>query len=101
MLEGVEPKPEAECNDRRAAGWRVVVSAWLLVALFVIPCAGAQALASHHAAAPRHVEFAGAVIPRHDPASAGVGVPCASRLEECGKSVEALTPEIPYGTPLW
>ena len=101
MLEGVEPKPEAECNDRRAAGWRVVVSAWLLVALFVILCAGAQALASHHAAAPRHVEFAGAVIPRHDPASAGVGVPCASRLEECGKSAEALTPEIPCGTPLW
>ncbi|HMD65068.1 MAG TPA: hypothetical protein VKG22_00270 [Stellaceae bacterium] len=101
MLEGLEPQPEPECNDRRAAGWRVIISAWVLVALFVILCAGAQALASHHAAAPRHTQFAGAVIPRHDPASAGVGVPCASLLEECGKSAAALTQEIPYGYPLW
>ena len=101
MLEGVEPKPEAECNDRLAAGWRVIVSAWVLVAVFLVLCAGAQALVSHHAAAPRHPALAGAVIPRHDPASAGVGVPCASRLEDCGKSAEALAPEIPYGTAVW
>jgi hypothetical protein len=101
MLDGVEPKPKPEFNDRLAAGWRVIVSAWVIVAVFVILCAGAQALAAHHAAAPRGAELAGAVIPRHDPASAGVGVPCSSRLEECGKSAAALTQEIPYGYPLW
>ena len=101
MLDGVEPKPKPEFNDRLAAGWRVIVSAWVIVAVFVILCAGAQALASHHAAAPHHRELAGAVIPRHDTASAGVGVPSASVLEECGKSAAALTQEIPYGYPLW
>ena len=101
MLESVDPKPESECNDRLAAGWRVIIPAWVLVAVFVILCAGAQALASHHAATSRHTELAGTVIPRHDPASAGVGVPCSSRLEECGKSAAALTQEIPYGYPLW
>jgi len=101
MLEGLEPKPEPECNDRLAAGWPVIVSAWVLVAVFVILCAGAQALASHHAATSRPTQFAGAVIPRHDPATAEVGVPCASLLEECGKSAAALTQEIPYGYPLW
>ena len=101
MLDGVEPKPKPEFNDRLAAGWRVIVSAWALVALFVILCSGAQALASHHAATPRHTVLAGAVIPRHDPASAGVGVPCAALLEKCGKSAAALTQEIPYGYPLW
>jgi len=101
MLGSVDLKPESECNDRLAAEWCVIVSAWVLVAVFVILCAGTQALASHHAAAPRHRELFGAVIPRHDTASAGVGVPCASLLEECGKSAAALTQEIPYGYPLW
>jgi hypothetical protein len=101
MLDGLEPKPAPECTDRAAAGWRVIVSAWALVALFVILCSGAQALASHHGATPRHTVLAGAVIPRHDPASAGVGVPCAALLDECGKSAAALTQEIPYGYPLW
>ena len=101
MLESVDPKPESECNDRLAAGWRVIVSAWVIVAVFVILCAGAQALASHHAAAPHHTKLVGAVIPRHDTASAGVGVPCAALLEECGKSAAALTQGIPYGYPLW
>ena len=41
MLDGVEPKPKPEFNDRLAAGWRVIVSAWVIVAVFVILCAGA------------------------------------------------------------
>jgi len=101
MLEGIEPKPESERHDRLAAGWGVIVSAWVLVALFVILLAGAQALASYHAAAPRHPELAGAVIPRHDPASAGIGVPCASLFDECAKSAATLGPELPYGAALW
>lgn len=101
MTEGSKRKPERECNDRHLGGWRVVVSAWALVLLFVLFFAGAEALASHDTGAPRHAKLAGAIIPRHDPASAGVGVPCASLLAECGKSATALGPEMPYGYPLW
>jgi hypothetical protein len=101
MAEDSKRNPDPECNDRHFGGWRVVVSAWALVVLFVLFFAGAEALASHHAGAPSHAKLAGAVIPRHDPASAGVGVPCASLLTECGKSAAALGPEMPYGCPLW
>ena len=101
MLESVDLKPESECNDRLAAEWCVIVSAWVLVAVFVILCAGTQALASHHAAAPHHRELAGAVIPRHDTASAGVGVRVLRFSRSAGKSAAALTQEIPYGYPLW
>ena len=101
MAEDSKRKPEPECNDRHFGGWRVVVSAWALVVLFVLFFAGAEALASHHAGASGHAKLAGAVIPWHDPASAGVGVPCASLLAECGKSAAALGPEMLYGYPLW
>jgi hypothetical protein len=100
MLERVEPKPELEC-DPQSSGWRGVVSAWALVILLVMFLAGTQALASRHAEIRHHTELAGAVIPRHDPASTGVGVPCAAPLAECGKSAAALASEIPYGYPLW
>ena len=101
MAEDSKRKPAPECIDRHFGGWRVVVSAWALVVLVVLCFAGAEALASHHAGAPGHAKLAGAVIPRHDPASAGVGAPCASLLAECGKSAAALGPEMPYGYPLW
>jgi hypothetical protein len=100
MREGVEPKTEPVC-DRHSAGWRGVVSAWALVLLFVILFAGTQALASRHIAAPSQAKLAGAVIPRHDPASAGVGVPCAAPLDECGKFATALMPEMSYLYQLW
>jgi hypothetical protein len=79
----------------------VVASAWALVFLLVVLFAGAEALASHHAAAPGHTELAGVVIPRHDPASAVVGIPCAVPLEECGRSAAALVPGLHYAYPLW
>ena len=101
MAEDSKRKPEPECNDRHFGGWQVVVSAWALVVLFVLFFAGAEALASHRAGAPRHAKLAGAVIPRHDPASAGVGVPCAAPLESCGKFATALVPGLPYPYPLW
>ena len=100
MLERVEPKPEAVC-DPQSGGWRGVVSAWALVILLVMLLGGTQAVASHRAAAPRHAKLAGAVIPRHDPASNGVGVPCAAPLEQCGKFATALVPGLPYPYPLW
>jgi hypothetical protein len=71
MLESVERERGSERNDRLPANWRVVASAWVLVALLGMLSAGAQALASLHAASPRHTALAGAVIPRHDPACAG------------------------------
>ena len=100
MLEGVEPKPEPG-YDRHSGGWRGVVSAWALVLLLGMLFAGMQALACPHAAAPSRAKLAGAVIPRHDPASAGVGIPCAAPLEECGKVATALVPDLPYPYPVW
>ena len=100
MLEGVEPKLEP-VYDRHAAGWRGVVSAWALVLLLVVLLAGTQALASRRNTAPSQATLAGAVIPRHDPASVGVGVPCAAPLDECGKFAAALIPEMSNPYPLW
>jgi len=100
MFEGVDPKPEA-VGDQHSGGWRGVVSAWALVVLLVVLLAGTQAVASHRTLTSSHVTLAGAVIPRHDPASAGVGVPCAGPLEECGKAATALVPGLPYPYPLW
>jgi hypothetical protein len=97
MLEGIGLKLEPE----RSGGWRVVASAWALVLLLVVMFAGAEALASHRTAAPGHGRLAGAVIPRHDPASAVVGIPCAAPLEKCGRSAIALVPGLPYPYPLW
>jgi hypothetical protein len=100
MFEDDKPNPEAVCN-RQSGGWRSVVSAWALVILLVVILAGTRAMAAHHAAGPGHAKLAGAVIPRHDPASAGVGVPCAALLEQCGKSATALAAGQPYPYPLW
>jgi hypothetical protein len=88
-------------SDRLSASWRVVVSAWLVVILLVLLSAGTEALASHHSNAPPHAKIAGAIIPRHDPASAEVGIPCASLLAECGKSAAGLGSAIAYGYTLW
>ena len=100
MLEGVEPKPEP-VGDRHSAGWRGVASAWALVLLLVILFAGTQALASRRITTASQATLAGAVIPRHDAASAGVGVPCAALLDECGKFATALMPELSYAYQLW
>jgi hypothetical protein len=100
MLEGVKPKPEAAC-DPQSGGWRGVASAWALVLLLGMILAVTQAIAAHHAAGSGHERLAGAVIPRHDPASTGVGIPCAAPLEQCGKSATALVAGQPYPYPLW
>jgi hypothetical protein len=99
MLEGVVTKPEP--HERSSSGWRGVVSAWAVVLLLAMLFAGAQALACHRAPARSQAKLVGAVIPRHDPASAGVGVPCAAPLEACGKVATALVPDLPYPYPLW
>jgi hypothetical protein len=101
MLEWVDPKREWRCDDRLCGGWRAVAAAWVLGAFFLLFFAGAQALASHHSVAPRQVKLAGAIVPQHDSARAGVGIPCASLLEECAKSAAMLGPQIAYGYSLW
>jgi hypothetical protein len=100
MLEDLAAKSEPQ-GDRFPANWRVVVSAWVMVLLVVLVFAGTQALASHRHSAPPRAHLAGAVIPRHDPASAEVGVPCASPLAECGRSAAALEPAMSYAYPTW
>ena len=70
-MENIEQIREPERKEQVFPSWRVVVSAWALVALFVILFAGVEALASRYAASPRHAKLVGAVIPRHDPACAG------------------------------
>ena len=100
MLQSTDPTHEPE-NNRHSSGWRGVVSAWAVVLLLAMLFVGAQAVASHRAAAPSRAKHAGAVIPRHDPASAGVGIPCATPLEACGKSATALVPGVPYPYPVW
>jgi hypothetical protein len=100
MLQGTDPKLEPEYN-LPSSGWRAVVSAWAFVLLLAILFVGAEALHSPPAAGSGHAKLTGAVIPRHDPASAGVGIPCAAPLEECGKSATALVPGVPYPYPVW
>ena len=78
-----------------------MAAAWVLGAFFLLFFAGAEALASHHSVAPRQVKLAGAIVPQHDSARAGVGIPCASLLEECAKSAAMLGPQISYGYSLW
>jgi hypothetical protein len=99
-MRNVEPTPEA-VGDPQSGGWRGVVAAWAFVVLLVVLLAGTQAVASHRAVTPSHTKLTGAVIPRHDPASAGVGVPCAGPLGECGRFATALVPGLPYPYPLW
>jgi hypothetical protein len=100
MLEGIEPKLEP-VSDRNLPGWRGVVSAWALLLLLVMLFAGTQALASRHNSSPSRATLAGATIPRHDPASVGVGVPCAAPLDQCGRVAPALIPDMPYPYPIW
>jgi hypothetical protein len=100
MLEGVEPKPEP-LFVRYPGGWRGVASAWALALLLVVVFAGVQALACQRTVLPPSPRLAGAVIPRHDPASAGVGIPCAAPLEQCGRFATSLVPDTPYPYPIW
>jgi hypothetical protein len=101
MLEGLESRAGPEYDDRHSGGWHAVLSAWAFVVLLVMLFAGTQALACYHAATPRHAKLAGAVIPRHNSASAGVGIPCSAPLDECGKAAVALVPGTPYPYPVW
>jgi hypothetical protein len=62
---------QIEETERFAGGWRGAASAWMVVVIFVVLFATAEALAALHGASPHRDSLAGAVIPRHDPGFPG------------------------------
>jgi hypothetical protein len=72
MVDSINPEPRLGCTDRLPGSWRAVVAAWALVALLMVSFAGAEAFAARRTTPPHHASFAGAVIPRHDPACAEI-----------------------------
>jgi hypothetical protein len=93
-MDTIGHRGEAQRNGRELAPWRIVASAWALVALFAILFVGFEALAARCEPWPRHANLAGAVIPRHDPACAGVP------SGECGLG-SSRERAAPYGSTLW
>jgi hypothetical protein len=75
-------------NGGELRPWRIVASAWGLAALLVVTSLGFETVASRCPSAPRQARLAGAVIPRHDPACAGIPTgECAlgSSLEQAAR----------------
>lgn len=72
--------------ERSRAGWRIIVSAWLVAIVLVVLFTGMGALASRHNAAPHQEALTGAVIPRHDPGVVGPDEMAASDWEERAKA---------------
>jgi hypothetical protein len=73
---------EPEGADRQFVNWRIVVSAWVLVLVFVMLLAAVDALACRRVVSHANTHFAGAVIPQHDPC-AGPGIPSAVNTDGC------------------
>ncbi|HUC09783.1 MAG TPA: hypothetical protein VL985_05065 [Stellaceae bacterium] len=68
--------PERHCklgiDDRSVGDWRRLAAAWLVVIMFAMVFAAADALASLHGThSSGETGIAGAVIPRHDPSFPG------------------------------
>ncbi len=83
MIDDVERRLGQENDDRQVGSWRVVLSAWALVLLFVFVLAGAQALACRRGGSHSQAHLAGAVIPRHDTSCGGPGIPSAPGIDRC------------------
>jgi hypothetical protein len=84
MTNDVECTRAEESDDGQVANWRVVISAWALVLIFIMLLTGARAVAClrgglHH---QHHQHLAGAVIPRHDTCG-GPGIASAPGLDGC------------------
>ena len=73
---------EHKSPDQQGADWRIVVSAWLLVLVFVMLLAAVDALACRRVTSHPHSQFAGAVIPQHEPC-VGPGIPSAVNIDGC------------------
>ncbi|MBO0736266.1 MAG: hypothetical protein J2P48_06820 [Alphaproteobacteria bacterium] len=97
MIEYVERKLGQDVGERQTGSWRVVVSAWVLVLLFILLTTAAEAVAclrggAHH---DHGQTFARTVIPRHD-ACGGPGVPSAPGLDGCQNVPLGQDPSIAY-----
>lgn len=75
-----------EHNGVNSGAWRIVASAWAVVILFAVLFAAVQAVASLHGPSFHQEQLNGAVVPHHDPACAGPGIPNASASSDCSLS---------------
>jgi hypothetical protein len=83
MAEGFDGVRERDRSDWQFGSWRVVVSAWAIVLVFVILLAGVSAVACLRGGSHSpHRHLAGAVIPHHDPCVAP-GVASAAAIDGC------------------
>jgi hypothetical protein len=82
MIGDVERRHWQESSDRQVTSWRVVISAWLLVLIFIMLLTGAKAVARLYAGPHHHGHLAGAMIPRHD-ACSGPEIASAPGLNGC------------------
>jgi hypothetical protein len=83
MVGDVERRRGRESDDRQVGSWRIVLSAWALVLLLMFLLAGTEAMASRHGGSHARAHLAGAVIPRHDTACGGPGIPSAPGPDGC------------------
>jgi hypothetical protein len=83
MMDDVGDGRGRESYERDIGGWRIVVSAWVLVAVFVALLFGAEAVACLRGVPHPHAHLAGAVIPRHDTSCGGPGIPSAPGPDGC------------------
>jgi hypothetical protein len=73
---------ELDSDDRHFGNWRIVVSAWALVLLFVMLLAAVEAVACRAGVPHPKAHLAGAVIPQRDPC-VGAGIPSAAGVDGC------------------
>jgi|SRR5271165_5604019 len=81
MIDTIQGDPR-NSEDRQIGGWRVVVSAWGLVLLFLLLLAGVSAVACPRSDHQLHRHLAAAVIPQHDPC-VGPGLASAADVDGC------------------
>jgi hypothetical protein len=83
MIDDAELKGGQQSNEPQIGGWHIVVSAWALLVIFMLIFAGAEAMAGRHGGSPAEGHLTRAVIPRHDTACGGPGIPSAAGLDRC------------------
>ncbi|MBV8119627.1 MAG: hypothetical protein JO081_06795 [Alphaproteobacteria bacterium] len=66
MPEEIEQASALDAGERSLGGWRVIASAWLIMMIFALLFATAEALAERHAAQHQKSDLVRAEIPRHD-----------------------------------
>ena len=85
MINDFGRRPEQGSLDRQFGNWRIVVSAWGLVLLFIMLLAAVEATACRGSGSPSVGQFTGAVIPQHDPCT-GPGIPSAANVDGCASA---------------